>query len=77
VGADRGFAYVESECDLLDGEAVAEILKDRVLAGGEIGGIARYGVNLSSQPTLLMPLFMIRARATSIEHFFKVANFSA
>jgi hypothetical protein len=45
VGADRGFAYVESECDLLDGEAVAEILKDRVLAGGEIGGIARYGVN--------------------------------
>ena len=44
MGADRGFAYVEFNRDLFHGEAVAEKLKDRVLAGGEIGGMAGYGV---------------------------------
>jgi hypothetical protein len=44
VGSDRGFAYVEFVRDLLHGEAVAETLKDRDLAGREIGGIAGFGV---------------------------------
>ena len=44
MGADGGFAYIEFVRDLLHGEAFAEALKDRDLAGREIGGIAGYGV---------------------------------
>ena len=44
MGSDRGFAYVEFVRDLLHGEAVAETLKDRHLAGREISGMAGYWV---------------------------------
>jgi hypothetical protein len=39
VCSDRGFAYIEFVRDLLHGEAGAETLKDRCLAGGEARGV--------------------------------------